>query len=222
MADSGRDAATGGADGDVVVESAGDLAVADAEDVFVEDRAAPYGAVRVEDAHDVRLASEGTDHRSVHRDAVVDEGRAVTVRRAEDVAVKPGTVSGDLTVRGAEDVVVADVAGATVEAVEDVFVQSGAVDRDDVTVSDAEDVFLRRGAVAGDVTVAGAEHVLLAPGAVDGRVAEGEGGSYHAASGEVRVEAVEDVLVEAGAVEGDLTVEDADAVREDVDLPDRR
>jgi hypothetical protein len=202
------------ASGDVVVESAGDVVVEGAEDVFVDDRAG-CRAVSVAEAEDVYVEDAG-DHPEVYRDEVVDGGADVRIRGAEDVRVRRGALSGELTVRSAQDVYLATPEDATVETVEDVFVESGAVTRERVTVRGAHDVHFETDSVSGDVSVENPEHVELA-GDPARSVEEDAAGTRFGAPDAVTVENVEDVHLADDAVDGSVAVADADAVVDDDD-----
>lgn len=200
--------------GDVVVTSAGDILVEDVEDVFVSPRAG-YREATVTDAHDVYIQADDADHRDVHRDHVVDDGRDVRISDAEDLLIVRNAISGALRVRGAEDVFLADADGVTVERVEDVFVEPDAVVSDRVEISDAHDLYVESEAVHGDLSVERPGHVHLADDPAR-RVREESVATYgvHEA---VAAENVEEVFLRDDAVRGEVTVVDADELHEEGD-----
>jgi hypothetical protein len=203
------------AGGDVVVEAAGDVVVDGAEDVFVDDRAG-CRSVSVSEAGDVYVEDTG-DHPSVYEDEVVDGGGNVRISGAEDVRVREGALSGELRVNSAEDVYLATPEDATIETVDDVFLESDAVGRERVTVRGAHDVHFESDSVRGDLRVDDPEHVKLEGDPARSVEEDADGGTRFGAPDAVTLENVEDVLLSDGAVDGEVAIVDADAVDEDDD-----
>ena len=198
--------------GDVVVADAGDVLVENVEDVFVAPRAGAQ-SVTVSGAQDVYLQADGSDHRDVYHDNVADTGADIHVSDGEDVLVQQRAVRGQVQIRGAEDVYLATLTDATVETVQDVFVEGDAVSREHVTLQHAEDVHFEQRSVLGDVAVENPEHVKH-----DGdpaRTLTEEGTLSYSTREAVTVRNVEDVHLADDAVDGEVHVSDADDVIED-------